>query len=358
MEKKLLVKKQGKFIPQFSRKIPTSGIISIGNDASATIELADEQIAPEQIVIVCEETQITLLCRAENTQINGKPMPPGALHNLELEDIIGIGDYSISVETAETADKLLSEEPSEISADEQKSEIEEAEKSETPDQKIEDKNSDEKSFAPEQSLSDVLAELRAEEKFYFLIEDKGGQERRVYVETEEMFLGWSASGECVISSNRADIETLRAQIRKDWSGVVLHPKKSKSVWLEKQILTEPRRLKNDDQLFLAAKDKTVPDEQTVVKFHEPTALLVLDSILPKELPPPVSLDKQNGRQDEIHESRLLDGTRKSQTGKTQTATAQTDTAKIFGYFSIVEILIMIAGIIAAAAVIFLVLEFS
>lgn len=352
MNKKLLVKKQGKYISDLTLTIPKSGIVTVGSDASATVELTDENIAPEQFVIVCEGEQMTLLCRVDNTQINGNTLSQGALHNLNLYDEIIVGDYALKLETAESAEKLLNTKPEEIP--------ELIETIETPAvEKVKERvvetvsAQNEISFDPNKSLNDVLESLKSEEKFYFLIENGSEEHRRIYVEKEEMWLGWAATGECLISENPSDITVPRAQIRKDWSGVVLYPLKNKNVWLNKQILDEPHRLKNDDSLQLLSKDKYLPDVKTNIKFHEPNALLVLDSILPKELPPPVSLEKTKS-------SDLILDTQSSGriTAKNQLLSkSKSSKGRIFGYFTGLEILIMIIGIIVAASFIFLVLEY-
>ena len=350
MNKRLLIKKQGEFVPDLTLIIPPAGIVSVGSDASATIELEDESIAPEQFVIVCEAGQLTLLCRVDNTQINGNLLSKGSLHNLELHDTIVVGDYSLTVETGEAAEKLLAGETKEISEIQERTESPPVEKIKIEEQV--EKNSSQKTekpiFDPDKSLSDVLKGLKAEEKFYFLIENGTQEKRRIYVENEEMWLGWAASGECVISENSSDIALPRAQIRKDWSGVVLYPLKNKNVWLNKQALDEPHRLKNDDSLQLLSKEKALPDAKTNIKFHEPTALLVLDSILPKELPPPVSLEKSRPP-DAIHETQGA--------GKLVKKPIGTKNGKVFGYFTGLELFIMIIGILVAASLIFLVLEY-
>ena len=60
MSKKFLVKNRETIVPELTREIPENGIFSIGNDSSATLELKDERVAPEQFVIVCEGSQVTL----------------------------------------------------------------------------------------------------------------------------------------------------------------------------------------------------------------------------------------------------------------------------------------------------------
>lgn len=354
MNKRLLVKKQGELIPDLTLIVPLSGIVSVGSDASATIELKGEAVAPEQFVIVCEGGQMTLLCRVDNTQINGDILPQGSLHNLEVRDTIAIGEYELSVETAESAEIILSgkaEEPVEIPQEPES--VAPAPKREELSEKVAFHRNGEKFLDPNKSLSEVLEGLKAEEKFYFLIENGVEEKRRIYVETEEMWLGWAASGECAISENPSDIAVPRAQIRKDWSGVVLYPLKNKNIWLNKQVLDEPHRLKHDDSLQMLSKDKFLQDAKTTVRFHEPTALLVLDSILPKELPPPVSLERTQSP-DLIHDSRIPNADKNALVKKQK---IKKKGGRIFGYFTGLEILIMVVGILVAASFIFLVLEY-
>src|SRR5215203_5657824 len=286
MVKRLKVKKRKEILSQLTQEIPANGIITVGNDTSATIELKDEKIAPEQFVIVCEEGSMTLLCRVDGTAVNGEKLPQGALHNLQFGDEIKIDGYTLTPESDEIA------EPPPFAGSADTTAYSNEIQTRLPDNpqpvEIPLSGSTEKS---ERSLSDVLENLRSEEKFYFLIKASDGTENRVYVESEELWLGWRETGECVILPDGGDVEIPRAQIRKDWSGVVLYPVKKGDIWLNDETLGEPRRLKNDDKIFLQSKDTARLNLETVIKFHEPTALLILDSILPRELPPPILLDE-------------------------------------------------------------------
>lgn len=349
MFNKLLVKKQDEFLPELTRDIPSSGIITVGNDHSATIELPDSQIAPEQFVIICEEENTTLLCRVDGTIVNGKALPQGALHHLQTGDTVKVGEYLLIVENAENAEALLKGETVQNLPNPPVETIAEKETEETEEEKL---------IKSGKSLNDVLEGLRSEERFYFQIENGTGKKERQYVETEEMWLGWADSGECVITSEAEEIKIPRAQIRKDWSGVVLYPLQPQFVWLNNEPLAEPHRLKNDDRFLILAKETAKPDTETVVRFHEPTALLVLDSILPKELPPPILLDKSgrngdltNGNQN-IHQTE--GGIHTSRIPQANALTAKK--AQIFGYFTITEILVMAVGTLFTAAIIFLILE--
>ncbi|HEY8561472.1 MAG TPA: FHA domain-containing protein [Pyrinomonadaceae bacterium] len=343
MVKRLKVKKRKEILSELTQEIPLNGIITVGNDASATIELKDEKIAPEQFVIVCEEGAMTLLCRVDGTAVNGEFLPQGALHHLQFGDEIKIDGYTLTPESDDAPRGFETSNSPETIA--YSIDLQPPPAANPP------------AVAPEKSersLSDVLENLRSEEKFYFLIRESGNRDRRVYVETEEMWLGWAATGECAISADGEDVAAARARIRKDWSGVVLYPLKSGAVWLNDETLSEPRRLKNDDKIFLQGKDGARLALETVVKFHEPTALLILDSILPKELPPPILLDetaadaraREPDEHDLIHTSRM----------PAVSAARPPRKGNIFGYFTITEIIIMAVGTVITAAIIFLILE--
>ncbi|HEX8250053.1 MAG TPA: hypothetical protein VF599_17905 [Pyrinomonadaceae bacterium] len=360
MTKRLLVKKHGKIIPRLTREISVGDIITVGNDPSAVIELDEEGILPEQFVIINEHGQPLLLCRTDGILVNDRFLQQGSLHELQHEDKILVGNYSLQYD-AEGAFDLS----------ENGDEIEFSPSAITEDLQLPEKHADSadengdihktNALNREQTLSDILENLRAEEKYYFQIERIRGENRRVYVENENMWLGWSAAaaaGECVIGASSA-VETPKAQIRKDWTGVILYPHDGQAVWLNNEILNEPTRLKNGDRILLSGAAPSEPERSTLIRFHEPTALLVLDSILPKELPPPVSLATAQN-------SQFQEATNKNLAAKTETVALQANlpapkpknAARIFGYFTLAEIAIMIIGTLVTAAVIFLVLELS
>lgn len=346
MTKWLLVKSEGKDIPEIKREIPVNGIITVGSEPSSTITLSGEQVAVEQFVIVCEDERMLLLCRVDGTVVNGESLPQGFLHNLQIGDEIVIGDYRISVEDTITEEnKILPN-----------NEVSEFANNITPKNTGSLLNPTENN---QKSLKDILEGLRAEEKFYFLIQNGSGEDRRVYVETEEMWLGWNTEGKCVLSVETENIASARAQVRKDWSGVVMYPLQTGNIWLNNQPLNEPHRLKNDDRLSLMSLENRKPCLKTTVKFHEPTALLVLDSILPKELPPPISFEEQRKSNLENNiESQNVGASQIQKTGTNLSIAPITSVKKlIFGYFTFLEIIIMAIGTLITAAMIFLVLEF-
>ncbi len=334
MTGKLLVKQGGRLVTDLATSVPSNGIISVGSDASSTIRLENGSVAPEQFVVACDGGRLTLLARAEGTSINGEVLPAGSLRDIHPGDIVSAGDYAFTNESEEKASALLTE-ASRLAPDG-------APEIPIPDQTL---PREDRPLTLEGGLSEVLSNLRAEERFYFQIENGTGDPQRVYVEKEEMWLGWTSKGKCVLSVDTTDIAIPRAQIRKDWSGVVLHPLQARAIWLDNQFLAGPHRLKNDDLFSLLVSDgkRIAPDLR--IRFHEPTALLVLNSILPKELPPPVSLRK-------IEEPvKVSTPSPPSVRSKKQA----NEKHLVFGYFSVGEVLIMAVGTILTAAITFLIL---
>jgi|GEM_PF-2644420 len=360
MTKRLLVKKQGKLISALTREISVGDIITVGNDPSAVIELNEEGILPEQFVIINEHGQPLLLCRTDGILVNDRFLQQGSLHELQHDDKILVGNYSLQYD-AEGAPNLPQngvESPADITEDlhppENLPKAENLPYIEAGNIEVHKTNA----LNREQTLTDILENLRAEEKYYFQIEKISGESRRVYVENENLRIGWSAEGECVIGSETA-VDVPKAQIRKDWTGVILYPQAGQAVWLNNEIVNEPTRLKNDDRIFLSGQKPSEAERSTLIKFHEPTALLVLDSILPKELPPPVSLEAAGSTQTAIHETAGRNLASTEENTALQTAPPKSKSAaRIFGYFTLAEILIMIVGTLVTAAVIFLVLELS
>lgn len=346
MTKRLLVKNRDVFVDGLAREIPADGIITVGSEASSLIELAGENIAPEQFVIVCEADQMMLLCRADGTFVNGEMLAQGAFHNLKPGDVIAVGDYAIFLES-ETAERNARSDEAGISENIEDFSVENRENPAPPDFTA---------GKSEGNLKDILESLRAEERFYFQIDNEDGEKRRVYVENEEMWLGWMDGGECLVTAETEKIAVPRAQIRKDWTGVLLYPLQAGNVLLNDKPLDEPHRLKNDDRISLSEKEGAKSDFETVIKFHEPTALLVLDSILPKELPPPVSLDAQENVSPDAAGEKFTESADVHSSRIPPSALRSAANNRIFGYFSVGEIAIMAIGTLITAAMIFLILE--
>ncbi len=347
MSKRLLVKKQDIEIPELTQEIPANGIITVGSDSTSTLELLDPNIAAEQFVIVCEEDKMTLLSRASGNLINGNILSEGALHQLEIGDEIKIADFTIEAQS--------DEQPKPNSNKKKSKKPKPANLSKSTDSDSSDEDFSDSSDKFHHSLSGVLASLRTEEKFYFQISNGVSEASRYYVEGEEMILGWTPEGLCYLTSADDEHVIPHSIIRKDWTGVVLSPLKPKSVWVNNEPVAESRRLKNDDRITIAERDSKKPSELYLIRFNEPTALLALDSILPKELPPPILLDEHGKslRGDQISS----DDDKNIHSSQTPSQTQKTKRKRLFfGYFTLTEIVIMTIGTLITAAIVFLILE--
>lgn len=330
MGKRLSVKYQGKILPELSCEIPEFGILTVGNDSTATLEIKDNYFAPEQFVIICEPDQTILMCRVDGTIINNSKTSQGAIHNLQDGDFIVVGDYVFLFEDENNQnqpdDELISQ-------------------TEQPAEEFSENKND-------KTLNDVLKSLRSEEKFYFQVETSSGEIKKLFIENEESILAQTQEGELILTGAENVSAIPLIQIRKDWSGIVANPIAKTKIWIANKPLVTPHRLKNDDQIYPFSINEIKPDLETFIRFHEPTTLLVLDTILPKDLPPPISLNEMENAPDDLIEEEVE--IHLSQ----PTAKLQSEAKRlIFGYFTIFEIIIMCIGTLITAALIFLILEF-
>lgn len=328
MGKRLSVKHRGKLNPELTTDIPQNGIITVGNDPSATIELGNNSIPPEQFVIICEPEQSILMCRVDGTEINGHKTTQGSIHNLQNGDRIIVKEYEFTFETDKAPLSIEKSEDSNV-----KTIV----------------NGENKS---EKTLTDILQSLRSDEKFYLQIQTESEDKEKLFIDDEEAYLGINEENEVVLSADETKIEYPSAQIRKDWSGVVVYPFPTGKIWLGDSLLDEPYHLKNEDFLYLQNPVTLKPNFENKIIFHEPTTLLALDSILPKELPPPISLEEQLNQIDEAEVN-------KSEPVFDSQISKQIKSIKklYFGYFTIFEIIIMIIGTLITSVLIFLILEF-
>src|SRR6185503_11331975 len=184
------------------------------------------------------------------------------------------------------------------------------------------------------SFAAILEGLRsAEDTFYFLIEEGPELGSRIPVEGAEMVIGWDELGQ-TLSTDPSRIAAPCAVIRKDWTGVMVHPEDF-AVILNGEQLTSPRRLRNGDQLMLLSPDETpVEPRGALLILHEPASLVVLDSLLPNRLPPPVA--KQIGHASD-------EG---ANANSHEPAEAPTEGRRFFGQFTVFELLMMCACTLA------------
>jgi hypothetical protein len=191
----------------------------------------------------------------------------------------------------------------------------------------------------------ILEGLRsAEDTFYFIVEEGSQADVRLPVDASELMIGWDESGQS-LATDTAKITTPAAHIRKDWSGVMVQPENGTNLEVNGQVPAAPQRLRNGDQLLLRYPGSAEAERAGVtLVFHEPASLIVLDSLLPSKIPPPIT----KAVQAQMPSESAIEGV----TTVPATATGR----NYFGYFSLVEVLLMVAATIFMAAAIFFILD--
>ena len=146
-----------------------------------------------------------------------------------------------------------------------------------------------------------------------------------------------------------DLDEVFARVNKDWSGVVVFPRTDRQICLNGEGLAQPARLRNEDVLQLV--DEFENEEMaTRITFHEPVSLLALSSILPGDFPAPVSPVEPEPDTGRFSEERNPDVADDALSG------ASNGPRLVFGYYTIMEIIVMAFGTLVTAAIIFFVLE--
>ncbi len=336
MALKLILKKQASTPdepPLAERTVKAEEVITIGSDPAATLSVDDSRLAPEHITIIQEGDRWTLFSHASGTHVNGESVPPKAPHPVKIGDRIELLDFAILL--APEAPSSKSEQMATAPSDENTGAT--------------------ASGAAEKpgSFATILSSLRDEEdNFYFVIHQRDATTERVFIQNAETLVGWDESGER-ITCDPLKVVVVRALARKEWSGVVVEPRGRNAISVNGEILDQPRRLRNGDRLvLLPPSEATATAQNCYIIFHEPAALAVLDSILPQELPPPVNplaLSASDAASPNSSEM-AANGTVASADPVLQ--------RRFFGYFTLVEIIIMVIGTLLAAVVIFLILEYS
>jgi pSer/pThr/pTyr-binding forkhead associated (FHA) protein len=357
MTLKLLIRRKGAApdAAPLDELLLADGLISIGSDAAATLSLRGAEIAPEQAVIINEDGRLLLINRADGTTLNDQLMAREARRPLAHGDRLGIGDYVIMLVPVDApaasgagAQTGTLSEPLTPGAD-----------TTTPPAETHDATargaSPNGNERPPRNFAAILDTLRTEEdSFYLLVEGGPDDGRRVRLESLEMPLGWEETGQR-IAFEAGKVLAPRAVLRKDWTGVVVQSSGVGLVAVNGEPVEAARQLRNGDRLTLVPTVNTTAQNQAILIFHEPASLMVLDSLLPQKLPPPVALQPAAPDTGLVSQASAGAATLEPAAGR---PAHQGATRRYFGYFTRGEILLMITGTLVTAAIIFLVLEFT
>lgn len=345
-------------------------IITIGSDPSSALHLDDSSVAPEQAIIISEDGRLLLINRADGTRLGEESLPREARRPLTPGDSLSFGPYTIRLapdgeparaqQNADRQATLSTPAPPATAADAQASphaSNDSREERREPGRQQEPATPA-RAEPSARSFATILDSLRTEEdSFYFQIES-GGARRRVPVEGAEIVVGWDETGRG-ISCEASGVVAPRAVVRKDWSGVVVLPFSAGMVSVNGEAVEGPRRLRNGDRLTLLPTAVAADPGQNYLVFHEPASLVVLDTLLPQQLPPPVAPAPSTAAT-----ARAETATAAALAPVAATAVARRRASllspdrRYFGYFTFAEVVVMACGTLVAAVIIFLVLEYS
>jgi hypothetical protein len=343
-------------------------LITIGNDPEATLRLNGSVVASEQVVIVDGTLEPLIINRAEGTLLNGERLSLNARRLLKTGDLLVIGTYVISV----VLDDGMRQ-PGPLTARDRDTRDFGAENAPLNDEGFEDffrtsradptrsRPSDDSHGAfpsrtdsrtrPPKSFAAILDGLRTDEdRFYFVIEGSSQNGVRAPIEREEMPVGWDET-RTLILFEISYISDLLVIVRKDWGGVAVHPQSEGRAFVNDEPLDVPRRLREGDRISFvkANQGQSLP----VLVFREPTAVVILDSLLPRPLPSnpdPAPAVESSGRAGlavlGVHEPvKKLAGLVRSD-------------KEYFGTFTFAELSLMAIGTLVGAIIIFLILNYS
>lgn len=313
-------------------------MFTVGSDAANNLVL--NETAAEQIVVIRDGVSLTLINRADGTQVNGQKLNRESMFALTNGDEIGIGNYVISViDSAKAAANRAENQTIPVIAKTANGTTQNQLPTVTEVKSETEKSS--KNLQPTRNFADILDTMRTEEdSFYFIFKDEKGENGRIPLEQPEMPIGANGKGKIAFSIEQ--ISTLFAVARKDWSGILLESQKRNSVYVNDEAIETTRRLRNDDRISFAA-----PVNCTLI-LHEPSSLVALESMLSP------TTNSNGARFGSL-------AANNAETAENAIAAKNQNVSPLerlyFGYFSFFEIVTMIIGTLIGAVLFFLLFEF-
>src|SRR5262249_46689444 len=327
-------------------------VVSIGSERSSDLVLTGAEIAREQAILMMTGDAWYLIVRADGMSLNGEGLDRNSRRLLADSDLIGIGEYAIEV-MVDAQDDRAAQAQVEITVARQNGHG--ATDGATRgtgngggprDSAVTLREAD---SAP-RSFSAILENLRTiEDSFCFVLQGGPQSGIRVPIRDAEMLVGWDELFRDVCF-DAARMAVPCAVVRKSWSGVMIEPQGDLEVNLNRERLVGARRLRDGDEIVLGAPGEEADGDRVAVVFHEPASLVVLDSLLPNRLPPPVTQNSDaNGSSD--GSGRIAGVVRPP-------GDDAAERPPYLGYFYAHELLMMAAGTLIVSAIVFLVLELA
>ncbi|HYO63809.1 MAG TPA: FHA domain-containing protein [Pyrinomonadaceae bacterium] len=350
---RLIITRQGAptAAPPLAERRFDESIVTIGRDEAATLRLEDPSVAPEQAIILDEDGQLLFINRAPGTRLNGETLAREVRRTLSEGDRLQVGPFllSVALDGGRPTQPTLVQEP---------------ESRPVPTPAATDDaggRAGATEDAPQRSsFAAILDSLRTEEdRFYFQIENGFEGRRRVVIESAEMLIGWDETGRN-LTCEAAHVVAPRAVARKDWSGVLVQPTAAGMLAVNGETVESVRRLRNGDRLTLLPTPAVADPSVHFLVFHEPASLVVLDALLPQQLPPPVAPPAPPSAAPSAAEATqaLTPVAPAAVAAAPRRPKLLSPERRFFGYFTLGEVLVMVVGTLVAAVIIFLILEYT
>jgi FHA domain len=322
---------------------------TIGNDENATLFLDDTQISNEQAVIVIEGDRTIFINRSDGTFFNETAISKETRCEVQNGDEVQFGTHTVSFLNTNFKPKNSFFIPATTNHNTIEADLPETFSDEVESYEIKS-NGNGNGLKINKSFADILSSIRKDEdRFYFQLQNSSGQEK-LSIEKDEIILGWDLTGR-ILSEDPNVVVMPRANVKKDWSGVMVYPQGKDFVWVNGETISAPKRLRDGDKLTFLSSFSSAPQNDTSMIFCEPAALVEINSILPQELPSVapnrVDLDESFVETAEINPEKP----------KVADRTVKAKKKKWFGYFSFGEVVVMFFGTLVVASFVYFILEY-
>lgn len=323
---KLSVRQTGAGFEQSSSSEQTydEAIVMAGSATDADLRLKGTSIAPEQFVIRHEDKQYWLVSRAQGTYLNSRLLAPGTRLLLSGNDQIEVHNHLIFV--------TIIPEPDSAEA--------------RPD-----------GSAERSGFAETLESLKTADDYFSFVVEGGEQDgTRVLLREMETLIGWDNSHR-QLAFESARVAAPLALVRKDWSGISVTAQNGRELLISGQRIRDEMRIHHGDQIMFELPESKLKKSAEPIRLtlQEPISLVMLHTLLPKELPPPVIAESDTAP-DQTLNRRLSPLTNTGQPVLTETdppdVSAIRPPHRYFGYFSLNELMMMALGTVAMTLIFF------
>ncbi len=297
MEVKLIVREVG--APPAAKPLLEdvwrTSVLSLGSSPQATLRLTGLGIAAEHVVLFEENGRVSFTNHGDGTRLNGLPLRVGDRRAITFGDRIHIGNYVVTVLDGNApavklddprATGLLQAATRELFTSGLKFDLD----SILPAAFRSSGNRKSLEIPENASFAQILDALVApEDSFRFVIE--GGYQPNVALSLPagdaEAPLGWEASG-LRVTMSQSELATYCALVRKSGDCVTLHPVTAEHrLTVNDEPVAAPRELADGDRIrFASPLSRPLERPLPTLVFRTPTTLSILTEAVAAAPPPP------------------------------------------------------------------------